>query len=248
VRLIDDGISRKHARITSGAATRSSSRTSAASNGTYVNGDQLGGSGSSTTATRSASAPRRCSSSATTTTWTRASSSRCTTPRCATRSRGPSTRSTSSTGSTRRSPTRAATSRRSPSLMFDVDFFKRINDTYGHLAGDFVLARLARIAARRGSHGGRLRALRRRGVRRHLPRREASSARGHPRRAAARQRSRRARLRARGASRLAVTISVGVAAYPRSTRRPRTELIAAADEALYEAKRTGRNRVLLKQG
>ena len=44
---------------------------------------------------------------------------------------------------------------------------------------------------------------------------------------------------------LAVTISIGVAGLPNTEIQNATELIAAADKALYEAKEGGRNRVVI---
>ena len=37
-------------------------------------------------------------------------------------------------------------------LIFDIDFFKKVNDTFGHLAGDYVLRELASIISKRSRH------------------------------------------------------------------------------------------------
>jgi diguanylate cyclase (GGDEF)-like protein len=130
-------------------------------------------------------------------------------------------------------------------LLFDIDHFKRINDTFGHQAGDFVLARVAKIAGGTvrtedifARYGGEEFVILCRGV----PLENAGIL--------------AERLRAlielsafeHEGTRVSVTISVGVAALPEFPAEDGLQLIAAADEALYEAKRTGRNRVLLKQG
>ena len=127
-------------------------------------------------------------------------------------------------------------------VMFDVDYFKRVNDTYGHLAGDAVLVHLARITQATiraedvlARYGGEEFAVICRGI------------------ALLNAGVLGERLRARveqeifdyQGTRLPVTISVGVAALPEANASEPSELIRDADSALYEAKRSGRNRVCL---
>jgi diguanylate cyclase (GGDEF)-like protein len=123
-------------------------------------------------------------------------------------------------------------------IMADVDFFKKFNDTYGHQAGDLVLISVARvirsavrevdIAAR---YGGEEFAV-------ICP--ETGSDEVAVIAERLRQRVEEVRVPGPGGP-LAVTISLGVATFPRDADGQET-LIRAADAALYEAKEAGRNR------
>jgi len=128
--------------------------------------------------------------------------------------------------------------------MLDIDRFKVINDTYGHLAGDQVLKELARSVEnalrdydRAGRFGGEEFSLL-------LPQTRAVDA----FRIAERVRANIAGLSiivpgATGGERVHVTVSIGVAALDSGGKREYAELMAAADAALYRAKSGGRDQV-----
>ena len=124
----------------------------------------------------------------------------------------------------------------------DIDHFKAVNDTYGHLAGDAVLAAVA--AAMRdllrdcdlcGRFGGEEFALL-------LPRTTAAQALEITERI--RQGISQLAIPRDGTAAIRVTISIGVAV-PSQARRTLDDLLAAADHALYQAKRSGRDRVVM---
>jgi len=125
--------------------------------------------------------------------------------------------------------------------VLDLDWFKMINDTYGHLFGDEVLSEIGRClpGALRdydlaGRFGGEEFVLL-------LPATRAANA----YRVAERVRCRIAALplRAPNGDAVRITASVGVAALAEGARHELNDLLAAADAALYQAKRDGRNRV-----
>lgn len=125
-------------------------------------------------------------------------------------------------------------------LMVDIDHFKQINDTHGHLVGDAVLRELAAVLRAQvrdvdllGRYGGE-----EFGV--GLLETEAAEAQ------AAAERIRHAVedavFRAYD-ERLAVTVSIGIATFP-AEAADAAELIERADAAMYQAKTAGRNRVI----
>jgi diguanylate cyclase (GGDEF)-like protein len=130
-------------------------------------------------------------------------------------------------------------------ILVDLDFFKRINDRWGHPAGDEALRAVARVLAanlRDGDlcarYGGEEFTLLLEGLDG-----AASLA------VAERLRSQVERLRVEHeGERLPLTLSAGVASFPELQIRNGAELVELADAALYEAKRLGRNGCLLHRG
>ena len=125
-------------------------------------------------------------------------------------------------------------------ILFDIDHFKKFNDTYGHQTGDVVLSALGRViedsirdsdfAARYGGE-------------------EFAVILYHTDPPAAVDVAERLRQMVEGREIqdkdevLHVTISIGVATFPHEEIRDSKTLIECADKALYKAKENGRNRV-----
>ena len=127
-------------------------------------------------------------------------------------------------------------------LLIDVDNFKNINDSYGHVAGDRVLAALAgrmELVARHSDILGRMG-----GDEFFLLLPETVAA--HAIAVAERFQAELAETPIQWEEKaIPVTISIGVASLI-STDDEFEALLKRADDALYEAKRTGRNRVVAR--
>ena len=126
-------------------------------------------------------------------------------------------------------------------LMFDIDRFKSVNDTHGHLCGDFVLRELAgcvKANVRRedlfARYGGEEFVL----VLVETPHAEALHVAERLRESVEKHQFRFE------ATPIRLTISVGLASTSGDPAANATALLKSADEKLYSAKRTGRNKVV----
>jgi len=125
-------------------------------------------------------------------------------------------------------------------LMIDLDRFKAVNDTLGHLVGDAVLRQLGELLRREvrsvdlvARYGGEEFVVL-------LPNTATDGGLSF---------AERLRVRVEqhdftsGLAPLALTVSIGVATFPAAPSQTVDELLAAADQALYRAKHDGRNLV-----
>ena len=143
-----------------------------------------------------------------------------------------------------REAARRATERTEPLalLMIDIDYFKNFNDTYGHQLGDQVLRLVARclVDCTKGQdtparYGGEEFGI-------VLPETELRNANILAEQVRETVSSKKIYKRSTNQDLGIITISVGVAAF--KSGEPLSSFIQRADEALYEAKRKGRNKVI----
>jgi diguanylate cyclase (GGDEF)-like protein len=127
-------------------------------------------------------------------------------------------------------------------VMFDLDYFKKVNDRHGHLTGDLVLKDFGRIMLAQARetdiiarYGGEEFAIL-------LP--QTTAVQGQRLADRVRRVTESTPFpRPSGGDPVRVTVSAGVATYPLNDHIQRPEdLVQAADEALYRAKESGRNR------
>jgi len=126
-------------------------------------------------------------------------------------------------------------------ILLDIDHFKKVNDTYGHPAGDAVLKKLAALIrktvreidfpARYGGEEFALIILK-------------SKAKDAEKIAERLRKTVQKRVIKTESTEISVTLSLGIASYP-DDATTREELIERADQALYKAKHSGRNRTVL---
>jgi two-component system cell cycle response regulator len=129
-------------------------------------------------------------------------------------------------------------------VLFDIDHFKKVNDTYGHQAGDHVLSEISKLLS------GALRA--EDVFARYGGEEFAVICRGNDEKQAqvVGERLRKAVEAHKfvyDGQHIPVTISVGISVLPDPAVKDANDIVSLADQALYKSKNAGRNRVTVHQ-
>jgi two-component system cell cycle response regulator len=124
-------------------------------------------------------------------------------------------------------------------VLFDIDYFKKVNDTFGHIAGDFVLKKISAVVAGQlreedvfARYGGEEFGI----ILRETPAEKAFIIAERVRRAVESTKF------IHDDKTIPVTISMGAASLDTKVHPDAKSLLKAADDLLYKAKRGGRNR------
>ncbi len=132
-------------------------------------------------------------------------------------------------------------------IMSDIDFFKKVNDTYGHAVGDCVLKNVAKTIKKElresdipSRYGGEEFIF----LLPHTNIEEAEVVAQRLRKQVEAKKINIEEYKIEGIKEISVTISIGVSQFDKSDKDPEN-LYKKADEALYEAKESGRNRVVV---
>ncbi len=129
-------------------------------------------------------------------------------------------------------------------MMFDLDHFKVINDTYGHLTGDNVLKNKCNIAKSILREGD---ILFRYGGEEFVAVLPAASAKDLQNISERLRKVTENNVLSEGAQDIQLTMSIGGAAFPADNVESEELLLQLADDALYKAKDGGRNKIVISQ-
>jgi diguanylate cyclase (GGDEF)-like protein/PAS domain S-box-containing protein len=128
-------------------------------------------------------------------------------------------------------------------LLLDLDHFKYVNDTLGHQAGDHVIARIAKVLARRLRESDVLARLGGDEFAVLLPKADMAAGQRVARDLLAALRAER--ITVPGTSDRTITASIGIAMFERGEGVSGEDVLVSADLAMYDAKEAGRNQFVV---